>query len=257
MQDAGLEAATQTSLLSAAGISVGDALFGPLFDALNPATDVLTRVVVWANFRVAVALFVIAPLALFFWSFAKGGTEDAVKRVLIGYWQASSLLMLTVFLNIANLPSAAFTGLFVQCMIPVSLMWWDDLMQEIRKEDTPLARAFLLWRLPAIIASVAGVAVQLPFQSCNFVSNPVDNPMCAAWLEPPHAFHDIFLKGVPPSTLQSLAFGGCTIYFAYLFYLGAVVVPRVGRSGRKDRNIFSSVSALKLLGWIDRESTGN
>jgi hypothetical protein len=234
-------------------------LFAPLFEAINPNTDLFTRILVWSNFRVAVALFVVAPLVLFGWSFAKGGTEDAVKRVLMGYWQASSLLMLTVWLNIAQVPVASFTGLFVQVMIPVALTWWTDLIEEIEEDKSALARAFLWWRTPAVVASFAGVAVQIPFQGCNFVANPAENPMCAAWLEPPLAFHnlDLISRNVPPSTLRDLALMGCSIYFIYLGYLITNVVPKVGRSGREDRNMFSSVSALKWLGWVDRDSVGN
>jgi hypothetical protein len=257
--------ATSAAIVSSAetvlslGPSFQTILFGPLFEALNSDTDLSTRVLVWTNFRVAVALFVAAPLILFAWSFVKGGTQDAVKRVLLGYWQASSLLMLTVWLNIADVPCASFTGLFVQVMIPVALTWWEDLIKEIKEDSSALARAFLQWRTPAIVASIAGVAVQIPFQGCNFVANPRDNPMCAAWLEPPLAFHklDVLSSQVPPSTLKGLAFVGCSVYFAYLSYLALRVVPKVGRSGRKDREMFSSVSALKWLGWVDRESAGN
>jgi Protein of unknown function (DUF3177) len=241
------------------GHSLQMVLFGPLFEALNSDTDVFTRVLVWTNFRVAVALFVTMPLVLFAWSFARGGTQDAVKRVLLGYWQASSLLMLTVWMNIAEVPCASFTGLFVQVMIPIALTWWEDLIKEVEEDSSALARAFLFWRTPAIVASIAGVAIQTPFQGCNFEAIPRDNPMCAAWLEPPLAFHklDILSNQVPPSTLKGLAFVGCSIYFAYLGYLAVRVVPKVGRSGRKDRGMFSSVSALKWLGWVDRESAGN
>lgn len=232
-------------------------LFGPLFDPLNQDSDWYTRALVWGDFRIAVALFVVAPLILFFWSFTQTGTNDAVKRVLIGYWEASSLLMLTVFLNIAQMPIGSFTGLFVQCLMPISLIWWKDLLEEINEDDSALARTFKLWRPAAIGASVVGVLIQLPFQGCNFVASPVSNPMCAAWIEPPSAFHDLFLDFVSPSSLAFAAYAGCLLYFSYLAYLATYIVPRVGRLGRKDRNAFSAVSALKKLGLINVDSPGN
>lgn len=241
----------------ASALSLTEALVGPLFEPLNSDSAFWTRVLVWADFRVAVALFVISPLVLFFWSFARGGTDDAVKRVLIGYWEASSLLMLTVFLNIAEVPYAAFTGLFVQGMIPIALTWWTDLLSEIDQDESMLARMFRWWKYPAVAAAVAGVAIQVPFQGCNFVQSVSSNPMCAAWVEPPHAFHNLLISGIPPDTLQAIAVAGCAIYFGYLTYLASFVVPKVGRSGRKDRNMFSSVSMLKQLGWIHRDSVGN
>lgn len=241
-----------------AAMSAVTAVAGPLFAPLNPDTPDVLRTVVWGDFRVAVALFVAAPLTIFVWSlFDTDSDSDAVLRVMVGYWQSSSLLLLTVFLNIANVSAASFTGLFVQGLIPFTLLWWTDLLAEIEKDDSSLSRAFRAWRWPAIAAAVGGVAIQLPFQGCSFTEDPQANPICSSWLEPPTRFHEILIPGVEPQTLQILAFAGCTIYASYLLWLCFVVLPRVGRSGRKDRNCFSSVSALKFFGIIKRDSLGN
>jgi Protein of unknown function (DUF3177) len=228
----------------------------PLFEPLNAASDVATRSLVWADFRIAVALFVVAPLFLFVWSLAEQrGADDAVKRILMGYWEASSLLMLTVFLNIAEVPTAAFTGLFVQALIVVSLSYWTDLLEEVSSSNTLISRVFRLWQPAAILAAGGGVLVQLPFQGCNFAP-PMTSPMCSAWLEPPMAFHRLLIPGISPETLQSLATAGCAIYFSYLAYLVTFVIPTVGRMGRKDRNMFSSVSLLRSVGLISKDSKG-
>jgi hypothetical protein len=251
-------AAAALQPLPAAALTAAAAIAGPLFEPLNPDSPHLLRTLVWADFRIAVALFVVAPLVIFLWSFdTRAADTDAVKRVMVGYWQASSLLMLTVFLNIAHVPAGSATGLFVQALIPATLVWWKDLLAEIEADTGPLARAFRAWRRPAVAAAVGGALVQLPFQGCNFGGDPLQNPMCSAWLEPPHKFHRLLLPAVDPALLQTLAFAGCSIYAAYLVWLAAVVLPRAGRSGRKDRNVFSSVSALKFLGLIDRDSPGN
>lgn len=171
--------------------------------------------------------------------------------------QASSLLMITVFLNIANVSVASFTGLFVQALIPITLIWWQDLAEEIALDESALARAFRAWRGPAIVAAAIGVVLQIPFQECNISANPMANPICSAWLEPPYRFHELLLSGVPSDALFALAATGGTIYAVYLAWLSLVVVPRVGREGRKDRNCFSSVSALKWIGLISKESPGN
>ena len=70
---------------------------------LNPDTEPWVRSLVWTDFRVAVSLFVAAPLALLFWSVfacrprALGGDDDvprssvpeATLRYMTSYWQAS------------------------------------------------------------------------------------------------------------------------------------------------------------------------
>lgn len=242
----------------AAAISAATAVAGPLFAPLNADTPELLRTLVWADFRIAVALFVISPLAIFIWSILDSESEtDAVLRTMSGYWQSSSLLLLTVFLNIANVSVASFTGLFVQCLIPVTLVWWKDLSAEISRDDSALARAYRAWRGPAIGAALAGVLVQIPFQGCNASVNPRADPICSAWLEPPYRFHELLLSGVSSDTLLGLAAVGGFIYAAYLLWLTTVVLPRVGREGRKDRNCFSSVSALKQIGLIRNDSQGN
>jgi Protein of unknown function (DUF3177) len=244
----------------AATVTISDAisLTTPLFEPLNAASSLVIRSLVWADFRVAVAIFVIVPLVLFGWSIAEQrGADDAVKRILVGYWEASSLLMLTVFLDVAEVPFASFTGMFVQALIVISLSFWKDLLEEARASKAPIARVFKVWRLAAVFAATGGVAVQLPFQGCNFASPVSGNPMCAVWLEPPAAFHTLLFPNVAPDTMQVLATTGCAIYFTYLGYLTAFVLPKIGRSGRANRNMFSSVSLLRTVGLISEDSEGN
>lgn len=243
--------------LRAGAVSAADALAGPLFAPLAPGEEAWVRALVWGDFRVAVALFVVSPMVLFLWSFWGRAESDAVKRILVGYWQGSSLLMLTVFLNIAEVPVASFMGLFVQGVIAGSLLWWKDLLEEVEGDDGALATAFRAWRGPAVAAAVGGVVVQVPFQGCNFEGNVRGNAFCAPWLEPPLAFHDLLIPGVGVEVLQGIAYAGMAVYFGYLVWLLSNVLPRCGRSGRKDRNTFSSVSALKFFGLIDKDSPGN
>ena len=68
----------------------------------------------------------------------------------------SSLLLLTVALNIQEANFGVFAGLAAQFMIVVSLWWWSDLDEEL--DDAPLSRAFRAWRLPTSLAAAGGVA---------------------------------------------------------------------------------------------------
>lgn len=242
---------------AAQALSLTQAVAGPLFDQLNPETPEWARVLVWLNFRAAVLLFVFIPLAIFFWSFRTEGKNDAIRRIMVGYWQASSLLMLTVFLNIAHVPYAAVTGLVVQGMIPITLYWWKDLGREAQEEKSRLASVFRAWRPVATITSIIGLLVQVPFQGCNTVLSPANAPLCAAWLEPPANLHRLLFSFVSEDVFGALGYAGVGIYVTYLLWLVVRVIPNVGREGRKDRNCVSSVSILKRLGWISPESRGN
>ena len=61
--------------------------------------------------------FVTLPLLLWIWSLVKQkGKEDAVKRIMFGYWQAASLLMWTVYLQIGAQPISFATAAAVQVL---------------------------------------------------------------------------------------------------------------------------------------------
>ena len=85
---------------------------------LNAATEPWVRAVVWTDFRVAVALFVAAPFALLTASVVAcrpgGGRskgDEASLRYMTSYWQASSLLLITVLFNVEAAPIGAATPL--------------------------------------------------------------------------------------------------------------------------------------------------
>ncbi|KAK4532234.1 hypothetical protein CCYA_CCYA11G3091 [Cyanidiococcus yangmingshanensis] len=233
----------------------------PLASSLNEATSEFLRNLVWLDFKLAVPLFVIAPLGLFFGSFTGGNTHDALRRVMVGYWQASSMLMLTVFLHIAEQPIGFFSALFVQIMIPLSLFWWKDLDAEIREAATQgsiLERLFLFWRPLATALAGFGAFTQLSTLRCVGLTSEelLGDPQCAAWLEPPFEFYDlhvgVLLNGlVPREAFGIFAYSGLFLYLGYLVYMVAEVLPRVGRRGRVSRKgLFTSVRLLSAWGWI-------
>lgn len=229
-----------------------NAVVGPLFDAVNTSSPDWLRYIVWVDFRFAVMLFVFYPLGLFVGSFTE--ENDALKRVMVGYWQASSLLMLTVFLNIGEQQIGTFTAMLVQILIPCTVWWWKDLLQEIEDEKTTLSKAFQLWQWPVTIFSSFGGCTQFLFQRCIFVPSLVDDPYCAAWLEPPFNFKTLLLSAVPTSAVTTIGYVSLTIYFTYLAYYITVPLQRAGREGRKERNCFSSVSLLRSWGWLSDPS---
>jgi hypothetical protein len=239
----------------------------PLASALNEATPEALRRLVWLDFYFAVPLFVIAPLGIFFGSFTGGNAHDALRRVMIGYWQASSMLMLTVFLNIAEQPIGFLTALLVQIMIPLSLFWWKDLVAETKDaamQGNLLERLFLLWRPLATVLAILGAVTQLGTLRCVGLAPEelLGDPQCAAWLEPPFEFYNlhvgVLLRGLlPREAFGIFAYTGLLVYLGYLVYIVAEVLPRVGRRGRVSRKgLFTSVRLLSSWGWIQDNEDG-
>ena len=118
---------------------------------LNAASEPFVRSLVWTDFRVAVALFVVAPFALLAASVVarvprtpddRSKSAETVLRLMTSYWQASSLLLLTVALNIQEANLGVFCGLAAQAMIVVSLWWWSDLNEEL-DDDAPLSLSLI------------------------------------------------------------------------------------------------------------------
>lgn len=229
---------------------------------LAPLSEPWVQALVWDDFRIAVAFFVVAPLALLAASVAarvppaagaldeRSDSAETVLRLMTSYWQASSLLLLTVLLDIQEVKFCVVAGLAAQAMIFVSLWWWEDLNEEL--DDAPLSRAFQAWRLPASVAAAGGVLVQLPFQRCVGVSSLAGDAFCAPWLEPPKFAASLVGLGPSPA-LGAVADAGCLLYFAVLAYYATVLLPMVGRSGRAARPElmnFAPIGAWRALGFI-------
>ena len=230
---------------------------------LNAASEPWVRSLVWTDFRVAVALFVVAPFALLAASVAarvprtpddRSTSAETVLRLMTSYWQASSLLLLTVALNVQEANLGVFCGLAAQAMIVVSLWWWSDLDEEL--DAAPLSRAFRAWRLPASVAAAGGVVVQLPFQGCVGAESLAGDAFCAPWLEPPKFAAGLVGLDASPA-LGAVADIGCVLYFAVLSYYAAVLLPAVGRSGRAARPElmnFTPIGAWRALGFISDDA---
>ena len=226
---------------------------------INAASEPWVRSLVWTDFRVAVALFVVVPFGLLAASVAarvprepddRSKSAETVLRLMTSYWQASSLLLLTVALNIQEANFGVFAGLAAQAMIAVSLWWWSDLNEEL--DETPLSRAFRAWRLPTSVAAAGGVVVQLPFQGCVGAESLAGDAFCAPWLEPPKFAAGLVGLDASPA-LGAVADIGCLLYFAVLSYYATVLLPTVGRSGRAARPElmnFTPIGAWRALGFL-------
>jgi len=268
---------------------------------INAASEPWVRSLVWFDFKVAVAFFVVAPLILLSWAVvariptnndsninnnvaadnksikqkldttkSSPPVAETVLRYMTSYWQASSLLLLTLTLDIQEKSICVVVGLLAQAMIVASLWWWEDLNEELAeskeelaassdsKNDDSIGNAFVLWRNVATLAASTGVIIQVPFQSCVSSSSPlVDSPWCAPWLEPPTFAAGQIGVGASPA-LEILTFSGLALYTVVLVYYVLVLIPSVGRRGRAARpgimNVVSPVGAWQIMGFLEDQN---
>jgi len=193
----------------------------------------LLRSLVWMDYRLAVLFTVILPLVLLVWVTFK--RMEAMQRLLIIYWRVASLLAITVYLMIGNLPIAFLTGFLARVLIPLSLWFWNDINEEVADQaPSPLSLTFTSWRWATTIYCVLGSLASIPFLQCGFSSAVYETPFCQVWREAPLIFKDIFHNDYTPGFLAFFAILGLAIYTLYLAYFVVVRLGRTGRSAMQD-----------------------
>lgn len=188
----------------------------------------LLRSLVWADYRLAVLFTVLIPLVLLVWAFVQ--KVEAIQRLLVIYWRVSSLLAITVYLMIAELPIGFLASSGVLILIPISLWFWVDLNEEIDDmQQRPLKLALTSWRWAMTVYCIVGVVFQIPFLGCGFSREAIASSSCQVWLEAPFLFKEIFHANTRVGTLGFLAILGLIVYLLYLLYF---VFVRLGKQGR-------------------------
>ncbi|HEY9648462.1 MAG TPA: DUF3177 family protein [Chroococcidiopsis sp.] len=191
-------------------------------------SEVLLRSLIWTDFRVAVLFAVILPLILLVWAFVQ--QMEAIQRLMIIYWRVSSLLMITVYLLIGNLPISFIAALIARLLIPLGLWFWVDLNEEIDDQPAnPFKLAFTSWRWCMTVYSLLGAVTQLFFLPCALSNEKFTSAFCQAWRQPPLLYQQYFHAGYGEGLLGFAGISGLVIY---MLYLGYFVVVRLGRQGR-------------------------
>jgi hypothetical protein len=188
----------------------------------------LLRSLVWLDYRLALLFTVILPLVLLIWAFVK--RAEAMQRLLIIYWRVASLLAITVYLLIGNLPIGFMSSFLARILIPLSLWFWVDLNEEIYEQSaSPLKLSFTSWRWAVSIYSVLGAIASIPFLQCAISKAAFATPFCQVWLEAPLGFKNFFHPKYQPGFLGFL---GITALIIYVLYFGYFVIVRLAKQGR-------------------------
>lgn len=188
----------------------------------------LLRALTWMDYRVALVFTVILPLVLLIWSLVR--RAEAIQRLLIIYWRVASLLAITVYLMIGNLPISFLTSFLARILIPLGLWFWVDLNEEIHEQpQSSLKLSFTSWRWAVSIYSVLGAIATIPFLQCAISKATFATPFCQVWLDAPYALKAILHPKYKP---EFLGFLGIAALIIYVLYFGYFVIVRLAKQGR-------------------------
>ncbi len=190
--------------------------------------ETLLRSLAWTDYRLAVLVALIIPLALSVWAVVQ--QIPSIQRLLVIYWRVASLLVITIYLLIPVWSVGYLTGLASSILIPISLWFWIDVNDEIR--DLPkskLKSVTTSWRWAMTIYGILGAIAHIPLASCAFTPSPTENSLCRAWLEAPWQYKAFFHAEATPGLLGFLGMSGLIIYAIYFFYF---LLIRLGKQGR-------------------------
>jgi hypothetical protein len=146
------------------------------------------------------------------------------------YWRVSSLLAITVYLMIAQVPISFLTSLGALILIPISLWFWIDLNEEITDRRDSLKLGFTAWRWAITVYCLLGAVAQIPFINCGFSKEAFAGANCQVWLEAPLLYQQMLHAGAKASTLGFYASGALILYVFYLCYFIILKLPKQGRT---------------------------
>ncbi|WP_218082093.1 DUF3177 family protein [Anthocerotibacter panamensis] len=173
-------------------------------------SDAWLRELVWWDYRLAVALTILAPLVLLMLSFIQ--PYRSVRHALIAYWRVSSLLAITVYLMAAHNPLGYFTGWAAHLMIVACLIYFAAVLP-VQAEGL-FTRAFRLWRTGAVAYNLMGLVFVAQFLGC--VGRETGS--CTILLGPPLQFTALVHPGATPAHFNTAGQIGLVLYLLYFVY---------------------------------------
>ncbi|MBD2436917.1 DUF3177 family protein [Nostoc sp. FACHB-110] len=190
--------------------------------------EVWFRPYIWTDYRLGVLFTLVIPLILLIWAFVQ--KAEGIQRLLMIYWRIASLLVITIYLMIAEYPVSFISGLIANILIPISLWFWVDLNDEIEYQPSgPLKLIFTSWRWAVSVYCLLGAIAFIPFIGCAFSATAIKSPYCRVWFEAPLLFKDYFHHNSKPGFLGFLGIVCLVIYVLYLSYF---VLFKLGKQGR-------------------------
>lgn len=186
------------------------------------------RSLVWTDYRLSLLFVVIAPLVLLIWSVAK--QAKPITHLLVIYWRVASLLLVTVYLMMAESPLSFIVRFCALLLVLISLWFWADLNEEIEDRRGELKLAFSTWRWAMTLYCGLAALGQIPFLNCGFSKEVLAGSMCQAWFHAPWSYKALLHGSTNAGKLGFIAMIALILYGLYFFYFLLFRLAKQGRS---------------------------
>lgn len=187
----------------------------------------MLRTLVWTDCRLALVFLVFFPLGLLVWAVIENA--QPISRLLVIYWRVASLLLITMYLMMAQVPLSFVTLFLAMLLIPVSLWFWVDLNEEIDDRRGKLKLALTVWRWATTLFCLLSAAALAPSLGCAGSKAAIAAPQCQVWLEPAYGVAAIAHSSTGVSRINILA---TLALILYGFYFGYFLLFRLSKQGR-------------------------
>lgn len=187
----------------------------------------MLRTLVWTDCRLALVFLVFFPLGLLVWAIIENA--QPISRLLVIYLRVASLLLITMYLMMAQVPLSFVTLFLALLLVPVSLWFWVDLNEEIDDRRGKLKLALTSWRWATTLFCLISAAVLSPSLGCAGSKTAIATDQCQVWLEPAYGVASIVHASSGVSRINILA---TLALILYGFYFGYFLLFRLSKQGR-------------------------
>ena len=166
------------------------------------------QILVFTDFVLAVLLTVLIPLL--FLVFYRNSRATLFR--LLAYWRVSSLLMIAVYLLMAEQPAGLLSGVVARILIPL-VIWFGDGLLGDRHGRISTGKFFIAWKQVITIYCLLGLIITLPVVHC-FISGDISE-YCQMWYDAPKVYGNLLHREQNWGQLAHYAQAALWIYGLY------------------------------------------
>ncbi len=187
----------------------------------------MMRTLVWTDCRLALVFMVFIPFGLLVWAIIENA--QPISRLLVIYWRVASLLLITMYLMMAQVPLSFISLFLALLLIPASIWFWVDLNEEIDDRRGKLKLALTAWRWGITLLCLISAAGLIPSLGCAGSTAAIATQQCQVWLEPAYGFAAFVHAKTSMGRINILA---TLALILYGFYFGYFLLFRLSKQGR-------------------------
>jgi len=187
----------------------------------------MLRTLVWTDCRLALVFLLLCPFGLLVWAIIENA--QPLSRLLVIYWRVASLLLITMYLMMAQVPLSFITLFLALLLVPASLWFWVDLNEEIDDRRGKLKVALTAWRWATTLFCLVSAVGLSPSLGCAGSNAAIATPQCQVWLEPAYGVAAFVHSSSSVGRINILAMLALILYG---FYFGYFLLFRLSKQGR-------------------------